>query len=392
MVTFFTSRASSDNEILFLFTSIYFNKHVQYKDTLYVHNFQLFSHYFGTLREIMFKNLILEVYIFLEATTIHGLAYLSRNQTKSTRIIWTLIVLTAFGIASYFLYGTFKDFDTKYTSTTIEDRSIKDYPFPAVTFDPGEFNSKDGFLRTFLNQFEFIRYEKDSPMRNNEVFSKFDWLVGPMQNDIFDGIEKFLLENKKFITEKGKIFRNDICILVLLKLKNKTLSKEIRKIFQQYMYKYRHFKNLMKFMKQHISPLIMETKTQYNLTKSEISTACKDSNNLKIKSEMEALLLSYMFLFIDHRNTELGAGDLATSSLVTGLSGSSGRRQAYYYSSTHKTITDIYNHMTNATLPTSILNFPAFFMIPETVIIKEYVTKTQGNLYVSNALTLSQKE
>ena len=87
-----------------------------------------------------------EVYMFLEASTIHGLVYLSTNQSKTTRIIWTFIVLTAFGVASYFLYQTIKGFDTKYTSTTIEDRNINEYPFPAVTFDPGEFNSKDNFL------------------------------------------------------------------------------------------------------------------------------------------------------------------------------------------------------------------------------------------------------
>ena len=32
------------------------------------------------------------------------------------------------------------------------------------------------------------------------------------------------------------------------------------------------------------------------------------------------MLLSYMFLFIDKKNTQLGAGDLATSSLGNGLS------------------------------------------------------------------------
>ena len=86
-------------------------------------------------------------------------------------------MLAAFGIATYFLYQTIEGFDTKYTSTTIEDRSIKEYPFPAVTFDPGEFNSKDAFLRKFLNQFEFTRYKVDSTMRDNEVFGKqFEWL------------------------------------------------------------------------------------------------------------------------------------------------------------------------------------------------------------------------
>ena len=97
------------------------------------------------------RNCTRELYMFLEATTIHGLAYLSHNQNRCTRIIWTIIVLTAFGIASYFLYETIQGFDTKYTSTTIEDRNIKEYPFPAITFDPGEFNLENAFTRTFLH-------------------------------------------------------------------------------------------------------------------------------------------------------------------------------------------------------------------------------------------------
>ena len=34
---------------------------------------------------------------------------------------------------------------------------------------------------------------------------------------------------------------------------------------------------------------------------------------------MEAMLLSYMYLFIDTENTDVGAGDLATGSMRTGL-------------------------------------------------------------------------
>ena len=140
------------------------------------------------------KHIIKEAYLFLEATTIHGLVYLSRNQARSTRIIWTLIVLTAFAVASYFLSQTVQGFDTKYTSTTIEDRSINDYPFPAVTFDPNVYNSKIYFLRTFLNQFEFTAYKEDSPKKM--IFIKqFNWLVPKMQKSIFEGVEKFLQQD-----------------------------------------------------------------------------------------------------------------------------------------------------------------------------------------------------
>ena len=93
---------------------------------------------------------------FFEATTIHGFVYISNSQQRSTRIIWTILVLVALGGAAYFLYQTVDGFGTKYVSTTLETKSIQQYPFPAVTFDPGHYNSKKAFLRTFLNEFEFI--------------------------------------------------------------------------------------------------------------------------------------------------------------------------------------------------------------------------------------------
>ena len=298
-----------------------------------------------------------EAYMFCEATTIHGLSYLSTNQSKSTRIIWTLIVLAAFGIASYFLYQTIDGFDTKYTSTTVEDRNIKDYPFPSVTFDPGEFNMENSFLRTFLNQFEFTRYKVNSPMRDNQVFLKqFDWLISRMHNKVFESIEKFLLTEKTFIKAKGNIFKDETCYLVALNIKKKIPSLKIRNIFLRNMYKYNNFKDLLSFLRKEVSPLIIEAKSQYNLTKSEISTACKDRKNEKIKSMMEAMLLSYMYLFLGKKNTNLGAGDIATSSLGTGLSPGAGtNKHGIYYRSTHEQLNKIYNYMTNSTLPASIL-------------------------------------
>ena len=79
---------------------------------------------------------------FLESSIIHGLFYLGKSQTKCTRIIWTFIVATAFVVASYFLTLTLMGFEENYTTTDIGTRSIKDYPFPTVTFYPGDHNSE----------------------------------------------------------------------------------------------------------------------------------------------------------------------------------------------------------------------------------------------------------
>ena len=93
-----------------------------------------------------------ELNSFSEGTTLHGFAYLSKGQTLCTRIIWSLILLGAAGVAGYFLYQTVKGYDENYTSTKIETRSIKEFPFPAVTFHPGDFHSNRAFLQMFLNQ------------------------------------------------------------------------------------------------------------------------------------------------------------------------------------------------------------------------------------------------
>ena len=143
------------------------------------------------------RGLWVEVNNFFSSTSIHGFPYISDTQSKSTRIIWTISVLLAFLGASYFLYHTIDGFDEKYVSTTIESRSIQEFPFPAVTFHSGDYNSKNGFLKSFLNQFDFTRYNKRSYLFDNNVFlDLYEWLVSPMNNDVFDSVEKVLIDGK----------------------------------------------------------------------------------------------------------------------------------------------------------------------------------------------------
>ena len=110
------------------------------------------------------KNFINIMYDFCETTTIHGLSYLTQDKSRSTRFIWFVVVVTASTFAGYFLYETVNGYNTNFTSTTIKTKSIQDYPFPAVTFHSGDFNSENDFARTFLNQFQLTRYiDKKSP-------------------------------------------------------------------------------------------------------------------------------------------------------------------------------------------------------------------------------------
>ena len=129
---------------------------------------------------------------FFSSTSIHGFHYISENQSRSTRIIWTAIVLVGFGITSYFLYETVDGFSEKYVTTTVETKSIQNYPFPAITFHPGNFNSKNALLRNLLNRFEFTRYNGDSPLKENEKFRNlFNWLISPTNDKLFESPERY---------------------------------------------------------------------------------------------------------------------------------------------------------------------------------------------------------
>ena len=194
------------------------------------------------------RKLLTELNNFSEGTTLHGFAYLSKGQTLCTRLIWSLILVGAAGVAGYFLYQTIRGFDENFTSTKIETRSVKEFPFPAVTFHPGEFNSNKGFLKMFLDQLEFTRYDKNDPLQNNDKFKKsFAWLYYPMNNRLFENIEETLKKEKKFINNKARIFENEVCNLVSLEDKRISIKKEIHYLFSENMYKYRGFSNAMKF-------------------------------------------------------------------------------------------------------------------------------------------------
>ena len=181
-----------------------------------------------------------EVNEFFNSTSIHGFPYINDSQTRSTRIIWTIIVLAGFGFATYFLYETVDGFSEKYITTTIETRSIKDYPFPAVTFYPGAYNSKNSFLRDFLNDFEFSRFEYTSSLRENDKFMDlYQWLLSSMNDDLFDDVETFLIRNGSYLEGKASQQSEEVCKLVGLHQNNISLKKEIRDIFLVNMYKFR---------------------------------------------------------------------------------------------------------------------------------------------------------
>ena len=84
-----------------------------------------------------------------------------------------------------------------------------------------------------------------------------------------------------------------------------------------------------------------------------------------MKEEMQARVLSYLYLFMTHDYRDIGAGDLATASVLTGLSGNNGKRGKTMYNSTHGLITKIYNDLTNGSLPGYVLNIPKLYAITD---------------------------
>ena len=216
--------------------------------------------------------------IFLGRTSIHGLSYLTKGETKCSRFIWTIIVLTASALATYLLYNTVFGFEEHYTSTTLETRSIQDFPFPAVSFYPGDYDLKNSFKRLFLNQLEFTRFRKDNHLKDNEQFmEQFGWLISPMHNNVFEKIKTYLLTTKQsFIQSKGRIVEKQACMLVALDQRKINVQRTVLKIFLENMYKFKGFRDSQNFLTKGLNTNITNLVISNNVTKEDISSACKN--------------------------------------------------------------------------------------------------------------------
>ena len=216
------------------------------------------------------------------------------------------------------------------------------------------------FKREFFNQFEFKRYSEQNNLRNNTKFLElFDWLVGPINDGLFSKIQKFLILEGIFIKSRGKIFKDEVCNLVALeKLRKISMKKEILELYKANMFKYaKKFQTLKKAMKQMLTPVIEQKFSLTNITKSEKKSVCNDVSNKVVKSKNEALVLSYLYLFLTIEKSHIGAGDLASSEFKTGLDVETSDKTATKFSR-------IFNEMVNGSIPGSIFESPMFFVYP----------------------------
>ena len=72
---------------------------------------------------------------YLEASSLHGLAYLNRGNSSLTRFFWGIIVIGGFSLAVVFLHGQITDWEENQTITTLESIAtpIQQVQFPTVT-------------------------------------------------------------------------------------------------------------------------------------------------------------------------------------------------------------------------------------------------------------------
>ena len=73
---------------------------------------------------------------FLEATTIHGLYYISTCKSWFAKAGWMVVVALGFAASTFLIHSSFADWAESPVATTITPHSVADLPFPNVTICP----------------------------------------------------------------------------------------------------------------------------------------------------------------------------------------------------------------------------------------------------------------
>ena len=98
-------------------------------------------------------------------------------------------------------------------------------------------------------------------------------------------------------------------------------------------------------MRSSVSPLVEDLVSTENLTQSDISRLCEAAGSEDTRTEVAAIILSYLYTFLDPAITQLGPGDLAV-------------QEFFNKDDLHERITKMFNLMTASSLPVSVLTFP----------------------------------
>ena len=96
------------------------------------------------------------------------------------------------------------------------------------------------------------------------------------------------------------------------KNKYKETRKEIIKQFDENMLKYSGYTAVVGFSRKTFDSLIKAAVARVNITNADIETACNGKENEEEKKEIEAFLLSFLYVFVNPVNVRLlGPGDIA---------------------------------------------------------------------------------
>ena len=252
---------------------------------------------------------------FAEETSIHGFAYLTRARVVPTRVIWTVLLLLAFSVATYMIVQNIEDADSHPLITTIDTISVTKVPFPAITIHPGEFRNKDSFFKRLFDYHWLERYNEDDPLRNNTEFLMI-WSSLLRGNS---WISKFIKETKatirndtNFLRKKG-MMRNLAAVIAAAQKQDKNIGrkvvKEIEEAIITNMFKYKEFVQIKRNLIDNIFNQILEkAKTRYNISDARISE-CKKRSCDATREEYEVLLLVPLYIFMDPtRVSDIGAG------------------------------------------------------------------------------------
>ena len=122
--------------------------------------------------------------LFLESSTIHGLAYIASTK-KLIRLFWVFVVLAGFSGAGLLIYQSFQSWAENPVVTSIETLPIEEVRFPKVTVCPPKntftnlnhdltnagkkeisFEEKEMLLNSFKSHFQNLDYEKTWTEKN----------------------------------------------------------------------------------------------------------------------------------------------------------------------------------------------------------------------------------
>ena len=132
--------------------------------------------------------------LFLESSTIHGLAYIS-TERRLARLFWALVVIIGFTLASLLISQSFDNWSASPIKTNIETQPISEVAFPKVTVCP----PKDTF--TDLN-YDLMMLE--SEILTDESKQEFANITKKVFQDVY--FEDFLLGNMKKLQEENQFY------------------------------------------------------------------------------------------------------------------------------------------------------------------------------------------